>query len=135
MSNYKSGRDYTSKGEWLHLLSIKIIETEDKLYLADLNETFNQRIYSKSTTDIKRGLNKLKENNKIRFDSKESKISMIKLSIIYSIKNVLGVVKVSNQRIMLTNTVLKIVKSSENRKKIETINGNKEEILFIMKKD
>lgn len=135
MSNYKSGRDYTSKEEWLHLLSIKIIETEDKLYLADLNETFNQRIYSKSTTDIKRGLNKLKENNKIRFDSKESKISMIKLSIIYSIKNVLGVVKVSNQRIMLTNTVLKIVKSSENRKKIETINGNKEEILFIMKKD
>ena len=73
MSNYKSSRDYTPKEEWLHLLSIKIIETEGKLYLVDLNETFNQRIYSKSPTDIKRGLNKLKENNKIRFDSKESK--------------------------------------------------------------
>ena len=73
MSNYKSSRDYTSKEEWLHLLSIKIIETEDKLYLVDLNETFSQRIYSKSFTHIKRGLDKLKENNKIRFDSKESK--------------------------------------------------------------
>ncbi|WP_231483626.1 hypothetical protein [Methanobrevibacter sp. YE315] len=62
-----------SREEWLYLLSIKIIEKEDKLYLVDLNETFNQRIYSKSPTDIKRGLNKLKENNKIRFDSKESK--------------------------------------------------------------
>lgn len=73
MSNYKSTRDYISKEEWLHLISIKIIETEGKLYLVDLNETFNQRIYSRSTTDIRRGLNKLKENNKIRFDSKESK--------------------------------------------------------------
>lgn len=73
MSNYKSSRDYMSREEWLYLLSIKIIEKEDKLYLVDLNETFNQRIYSKSPTDIKRGLNKLKENNKIRFDSKESK--------------------------------------------------------------
>ena len=73
MSNYKSSRDYTPKEEWLHLISIKIIETEVKLYLVDLNETFNQRIYSRSTTDIRRGLNKLKENNKISFDSKESK--------------------------------------------------------------
>ena len=73
MSNYKSTRDYISKEEWLHLISIKIIETEGKLYLVDLNETFNQRIYSRSTTDIRRGLNKLKEYNKIRFDSKESK--------------------------------------------------------------
>lgn len=60
---------------------------------------------------------------------------MIKLSIIYSIKNVLDAAKVSNQRIMLTNTVLKIAESLENRKKIEIINGNKEEILIIMKKD
>lgn len=66
---------------------------------------------------------------------KNQKISMIKLSIIYSIKNVLGAAKVSNQRIMLTNTVLKIAESLENRKKIEIINGNKEEILIIMKKD
>lgn len=73
MSNYKSSREYKSRNEWLKLLSIKIIETEDKLYLVDLNETFNQRIYSKSTTDIKRGLNKLKEDNKIRFNSNESK--------------------------------------------------------------
>lgn len=73
MSNYKSSRKYTSKDDWLELLSIKIIEKGDKLYLVDLNETFNQRIYSKSHTDIKRGLDKLKENNKIHFDSKESK--------------------------------------------------------------
>lgn len=26
MSNYKSTRDYISKEEWLHLISIKIIE-------------------------------------------------------------------------------------------------------------
>lgn len=37
MSNYKSTRDYISKEEWLHLISIKIIETEGKLYLVDLN--------------------------------------------------------------------------------------------------
>lgn len=135
MSNYKSTRDYISKEEWLHLISIKIIETEGKLYLVDLNETFNQRIYSRSTTDIRRGLNKLKENNKIRFDSKESKNLYDK--VIYNLqhKNVLGAAKVSNQRIMLTNTVLKIAESLENRKKIEIINGNKEEILIIMKKD
>lgn len=66
---------------------------------------------------------------------KNQKISMIKLSIIYNLKNVLGAAKVSNQRIMLTNTVLKIAESLENRKKIEIINGNKEEILIIMKKD
>ena len=60
---------------------------------------------------------------------------MIKLSIIYSIKNVIGAARVSNQRIMLTNTVLKIVKSLENRKKIVIINGNKEENIIIMKKD
>lgn len=73
MSNYKSNRDYITKEGWLNLISIKIIENEGKLYLTDLNETFNQRIYSKSFTDIKKGLNKLKENNKINFDSKESK--------------------------------------------------------------
>ena len=73
MSNYKSNRDYTSKEEWLNLLSIKIIENDGRLYLTDLNETFNQRIYSKSPTDIKKGLNKLKGNNKIFFNSKESK--------------------------------------------------------------
>lgn len=73
MSNYKSNRDYTSKEEWLNLLSIKIIENDGRLYLTDLNETFNQRIYSKSPTDIKKGLNKLKGNNKIFLNSKESK--------------------------------------------------------------
>lgn len=73
MSNYKSNRDYTPKEEWLNLLSIKIIENDGRLYLTDLNETFNQRIYSKSPTDIKKGLNKLKGNNKIFFNSKESK--------------------------------------------------------------
>lgn len=73
MSNYKSNRDYTSKEEWLNLLSIKIIENDGRLYLTDLNETFNQRIYSKSPTDIKKGLNKLKGNNKIFFNSNESK--------------------------------------------------------------
>ncbi len=73
MSNYKSNRDYTSKEEWLNLLSIKIIENDGRLYLTDLNETFNQRIYSKSPTDMKKGLNKLKGNNKIFFNSKESK--------------------------------------------------------------
>ena len=73
MSNYQSNREYISKEEWLKLLSIKIIENEGKLYLTDIDETFNQRIYSKSFTNIKKGLNKLKENNKICFDSRESK--------------------------------------------------------------
>lgn len=73
MSNYKSSRKYNSKEEWLELLSIKIIKKEDKLYLADLNETFYQKIYSKSFTNIKRGLDNLKKDNKIILDSKESK--------------------------------------------------------------
>lgn len=73
MSNYKSNREYISREEWLKLISIKIIEHDGKLYLVDLNETFSQRIYSKSFTHIKRGLDKLKKNNKIPFDSKESK--------------------------------------------------------------
>ena len=135
MSNYKSSREYTSKEDWLKLLLIKIIENGDKLYLVDLNETFNQRIYSKSHTDIKRGLDKLKKIIKFVLIQMNQKISMIKLSIIYSIKNVLGAVKVLNLIVMLTNTVLKIAESLENRKKIEIINGNKEEILIIMKKD
>lgn len=73
MSNYKSSREYVSKEDWLKLISIKIIEKGDKLYLTDLNETFSQRIYSRSFTNIKKGLNKLKDNNKICYDSIESK--------------------------------------------------------------
>lgn len=57
----------------MRLLSIKIIENGDKLYLTDLNETFSQRIYSRSFTNIEKGLIKLKQNNKICVDSKESK--------------------------------------------------------------
>lgn len=73
MSNYKSSREYVSEEDWLRLLSIKIIENGDKLYLTDLNETFSQRIYSRSFTNIEKGLIKLKQNNKICVDSKESK--------------------------------------------------------------
>ena len=62
-----------SKDECLHLIGLKIISEENKLYISDLNESFSQRIYSKSFTDIYNGIRKVKRDNKIHFDSIESK--------------------------------------------------------------
>ena len=73
MSNYKSFRKYLSKDECLVLINLKIVCEENKLYIKDLNESFSQRIYSKSFTDIYTGIKKLKKDNKIHFDSNESK--------------------------------------------------------------
>ena len=73
MSNYKSSRKYLSKEECLGLINLKIICEDNKLYLVDLEETFSQRIYSKSFTDINNGLKKLKRDNKSHFDSIGSK--------------------------------------------------------------
>ena len=73
MSNYKSSKKYMSKDECLHLIGLKIISEENKLYISDLNESFSQRIYSKSFTDIYNGIRKVKRDNKIHFDSNESK--------------------------------------------------------------
>lgn len=73
MSNYKASREYKSRRELLRLLSLKIIDEDNKLYLVDLNDTFRQRIYSESFTDIKKGLIKIKDNNKIQLDSNDSR--------------------------------------------------------------
>ena len=37
MSNYKSSKKYMSKDECLHLIGLKIISEENKLYISDLN--------------------------------------------------------------------------------------------------
>lgn len=73
MANYKSNRDYKSKEELLELISLKIVEEDGKFYLMDFDETFKQRIYSKSFTNIKRGLDNLKKN-KLYYNSVKSKL-------------------------------------------------------------
>ena len=73
MANYKSNRDYKSKEELLELISLKIVEEDGKFYLMDFDEIFKQRIYSKSFTNIKRGLDNLKKN-KLYYNSVKSKL-------------------------------------------------------------
>ncbi|WP_296885395.1 hypothetical protein [uncultured Methanobrevibacter sp.] len=85
MGNYKSRRKYKSKNDILMLLSLKVIEEDNKFYLADLNETFKKRIYSESFTHIKQGLIKLKQEKKIFINSKESK--RIWDSVLYNLQH------------------------------------------------
>lgn len=62
MANKKSNFKYVSKEECLKILFLKFHESEDgALYLMSLDELFKQKIYSKSSTDIKKGIKKLEK--------------------------------------------------------------------------
>lgn len=69
MSNKKSNYKYLSKDECLELLELKIKKINDKLYLMDFQETFKERVYSKSFTHINRGLNQLIDKKLLNLQS------------------------------------------------------------------
>lgn len=133
MANYKSNRDYKSKEELLELISLKIVEEDGKFYLMDFDEIFKQRIYSKSFTNIKRGLDNLKKINCIIIQWNQN--FLIRLFIIYNIKSVVGVENHFCLKIMRINIVLVFVKIMQKSIRIERINEDKGKIQIIMKKE
>ncbi|WP_400198332.1 hypothetical protein [Methanobrevibacter smithii] len=117
----------------MELISLKIVEEDGKFYLMDFDEIFKQRIYSKSFTNIKRGLDNLKKN-KLYYNSVESKLFD---KVIYNLqhKKCVGVENHFCLKIMRINIVLVFVKIMQKSIRIERINEDKGKIQIIMKKE